>query len=70
MMIIPEQTSRQLPALRERHVPEDCRAEVRGLLQEVYGYKDFRDLEIYDDLFKGKDKISLSQGQLVEHVYP
>ena len=68
MMIIPEQTSRQLPALRERHVPEDCRAEVRGLLQEVYGYKDFRDLEIYDDLFKGKDKISLSQGQLVEHV--
>ena len=67
-MIIPEQTSRQLPALRERHVPEDCRAEVRGLLQEVYGYKDFRDLEIYDDLFKGKDKISLSQGQLVEHV--
>ena len=67
-MVIPDNTSRPLPALLERRVPGDCRAEVRGILQEVYGYDDFRDLEIYDNLFEGKDKICLSQGRLIEHV--
>ena len=67
-MEISDKTSRPLPALRGRSVPEDCRAEVRGLLKEVYGYDDFRDLEVYDDLFKGKDKVCLSQGQLIERV--
>ena len=52
-MVIPDNTSRPLPALLERRVPGDCRAEVRGILQEVYGYDDFRDLEIYDNLFEG-----------------
>ena len=67
-MEIPDKTSRPLPILCKRSVPEDCRAEVYGLLKEVYGYDDFRDLEVYDDLFKGKDKVVLSQGQLIEHV--
>ena len=56
-MEIPDKTSRPLPILCKRSVPEDCRAEVYGLLKEVYGYDDFRDLEVYDDLFKGKDKV-------------
>lgn len=67
-MINSDRASRPLPGLCRRCLPEKCRAEVCGLLQEVYGYQDFRNLEIYDDLFEGKDKITLSQGQLIEHV--
>lgn len=62
------ETTRQLPELRERHLPESCREAVNILLKETYGYDRFRDLEIYDDLFKGKDKLSISQGQLIENV--
>ena len=39
-----------------RVLPSKCREAVKVLLQEVYGYEDFRNLEVYDDLFKGKEK--------------
>ena len=61
-------TTRPLPRLKERKQPDACRPEAKALLQEIYGYEDFRDLEIYNDLSRGKDTISLSQGQLIEHV--
>ena len=48
-----------------RVLPSKCREAVKVLLQEVYGYEDFRNLEVYDDLFKGKEKLQLSQGQLI-----
>ena len=51
-----------------RVLPSKCREAVKVLLQEVYGYEDFRNLEVYDDLFKGKEKLQLSQGQLIEEV--
>ncbi|WP_410553221.1 DEAD/DEAH box helicase [Bacteroides sp. ET71] len=63
-----DNTARPLPQLKQRNLPETCRESVKALLKETYGYTDFRDLEIYDDLFRGKDKISISQGQLIEHV--
>ena len=54
--------------LKERHLPKDYRESILTLLQETYGYEEFRELEIYDDLSKGKDKLRISQGQLIEHV--
>ena len=48
-----------------RVLPSKCREAVKVLLQEVYGYEDFRNLEVYDDLFRGKEKLQLSQGQLI-----
>ena len=60
--------ARPLPRLKERRQPDSCRPEAKALLQEIYGYEDFRDLEIYNDLFQGKDTIHLSQDQLIEHV--
>ena len=51
-----------------RVLPSKCREAVKVLLQEVYGYEDFRNLEVYDDLFKGKEKLQSSQGQLIEEV--
>lgn len=57
-----------IPELKERRLPEGYREEMTALLKEVYGYDGFRDLEIYDDLFKGKEKLRISQGQLIEHV--
>lgn len=68
MIDMQEKATHTLPALRERHLPEKCRETVKELLKEVYGYEQFRELEIYDDLFKGKEKICLSQGQLIENV--
>ena len=53
----------RLPELKERHLPEDCRQSITELLKETYGYDRFRNLEIYDDLFK-----SSSQGQLIANV--
>ena len=61
-------TAHRLPQLKERHLPEDCRSTVKKLLKDTYGYEQFRDLEIYDDLFKSKDTLCISQGQLIENV--
>ena len=33
-----------------RVLPSKCREAVKVLLQEVYGYEDFRNLEVYDGL--------------------
>ena len=63
-----EKETYRLPELKERRGPEACREEIGALLGEIYGYSQFRDLEIYDDLFKGKSKTTLSQGRLIEHV--
>lgn len=61
-------TTRRLPELKGRHLPAGCRADIQALLREIYGYEDFRSLEIYDNLFEGKDKVLISQGQLIEQV--
>lgn len=61
-------TTRRLPELKERHLPAGCRADIQALLREIYGYEDFRSLEIYDNLFEGKNKVLISQGQLIEQV--
>ena len=58
----------RLPELKERHLPGNCREAVHTLLKETYGYEQFRDLEVYDDLFKGKNTLHISQGQLIESV--
>ena len=58
----------RLPVLKERHLPGECRQSVTELLKETYGYDGFRNLEIYDDLFKNRDTLCISQGQLVENV--
>ncbi len=68
MINIPEGTIRRLPELKQRCLPETYRAEIGELMTEIYGYKQFRELEIYNDLFKGKGKLCISQGQLVESV--
>lgn len=60
--------ARRLPELKERHLPEDCRQGVTELLKNTYGYNQFRDLEIYNDLFKGRETLCISQGQLIENV--
>lgn len=57
-----------MPVLKERHLPGECRQSVTELLKETYGYDGFRNLEIYDDLFKNRDTLCISQGQLVENV--
>lgn len=67
-MTIQTATTRRLPELKERHLPAGCRADIQTLLREIYGYEDFRSLEIYDNLFEGKDKVLISQGQLIEQV--
>lgn len=59
---------RRLPDLKERHLPEDCRQGVTELLRDTYGYDCFRNLEIYDDLFKSREPLCISQGQLIENV--
>lgn len=51
-----------------RALPSGYRETVKILLKEMYGYEEFRNLEVYDDLFKGKEKLQLSQGQLIEEV--
>ena len=67
-MIAQERKGCRLPAPDGRNTAFECRDEVVRLLNEVYGYRQFRELEIYKDLSAGKEKMTLSQGQLIEHV--
>lgn len=67
-MMTQTEEARRLPELKERHLPEDCRQGVTELLKNTYGYNQFRDLEIYNDLFKGRETLCISQGQLIENV--
>lgn len=67
-MKTPVETAHRLPELREHHLPEDCRDSVKELLKSTYGYEQFRNLEIYQDLSQGKDTLCISQGQLIENV--
>ena len=55
--------SHLLPEIKKTILPEEERASVRELLRSVYGYEQFRELEVYADLFKGKETIRISQGQ-------
>ncbi len=57
-----------MPQLKERRLPGECRQGVTTLLKEIYGYDRFRNLEIYDDLFKSRATCCISQGQLIENV--
>lgn len=57
-----------MPQLKERRLPGECRQGVMTLLKEIYGYDLFRNLEIYDDLFKSRATCCISQGQLIENV--
>lgn len=50
-----------MPVLKERHLPGECRQSVTELLKETYGYDGFRNLEIYDDLFKNRDTLCISR---------
>ena len=56
----------RLPELKERHLPENCRQGVTELLKDTYGYDHF--LEIYADLFRSRETLCISQGQLIENV--
>ena len=58
----------RLPELKERHLPENCRQGVKELLKDTYGYDHFRNLEIYADLFRSRETLCISQGQLIENV--
>lgn len=58
----------RLPELKERHLPENCRQGVTELLKDTYGYEHFRNLEIYADLFRSRETLCISQGQLIENV--
>ena len=58
----------RLPELKERHLPETCRQGVTELLKDTYGYDHFRNLEIYADLFRSRETLCISQGQLIENV--
>ena len=68
MMETQVESAHRLPRLKERHLPDDCRDSVKELLKDTYGYDRFRDVEIYDDLFKSKNTLCVSQGQLIESV--
>ena len=63
-----EATTRRLPDLKERHLPENCRETINTILKETYGYEQFRNLEIYDDLSR-EEKLCISQGQLIQERY-
>lgn len=58
----------RFPELKERHLPENCRQGVTELLKDTYGYDHFRNLEIYADLFRSRETLCISQGQLIENV--
>ena len=58
----------RLPELKERHLPENCRQGGTELLKDTYGYDHFRNLEIYADLFRSRETLCISQGQLIENV--
>jgi superfamily II DNA helicase RecQ len=58
----------RLPELKERHLLENCRQGVTELLKDTYGYDHFRNLEIYADLFRSRETLCISQGQLIENV--
>lgn len=58
----------RLPELKEHHLPENCRQGVTELLKDTYGYDHFRNLEIYADLFRSRETLCISQGQLIENV--
>lgn len=49
-------------------MPENCRQGVTELLKDTYGYDHFRNLEIYADLFRSRETLCISQGQLIENV--
>ena len=49
-------------------LPTNWRPEIDALLAEIYGYTTFRDLELYKDLSQGKERVKVSQGQIVERV--
>ena len=62
------QTVRIEDMIKPRQLPDTCRESVKDLLKDIYGYSEFRSLEIYNDLTTSKEKIEVSQGLLIEKV--
>ena len=62
------QTVRIEDMIKPRQLPGACRESVKDLLKDIYGYVDFRELEIYNDLTVNKEKLTVSQGLLIEKV--
>ena len=59
MVEMQKEMAGRLPELKQRQLPGGCREAVHALLREIYGYEQFRDLEVYDDLFRGKDTLQI-----------
>jgi hypothetical protein len=55
-MNVQEATTRRLPDLKGRYLPENCRETINTILKETYGYEQFRNLEIYDDLYNPQNE--------------
>lgn len=57
-----------LSVIKNVALPKKARKSVNELLKSIYSYEGFRELEVYTDLFKNKDTVRISQGQLIESV--
>lgn len=44
------------------------RPELLQILKDIWGFSSFRNIKIYQNLFKGKDTIAISQGEIIENV--
>lgn len=55
------------------HYSEDqsnisVRPELLEILKEIWGYDSFRSIKIYQNLYRGKKAINVSQGEIIENV--
>ena len=50
-------------------LPQQCRPAVKELLKEIYGYTDFRDFEVYNDLSSGKDNTKIHTECISQNVF-
>lgn len=55
-------------AITKEELPKICRQGIPELLNDIYGYEEFRQFDIYKDLDVDKTTITVSQGQLIEQV--
>lgn len=44
------------------------RPELLEILKDIWGYDNFRNIKIYQNLYKGKEVIEVSQGEIIENV--
>jgi superfamily II DNA helicase RecQ len=55
-------------AYNESNLKVEVRKELFDTLNNVWGYKSFRDLKMYKDLNQGKDIVNIGQGEIIETV--